>query len=183
MKKILLMGAIGLSVFSFGQIESNPVQYTEVVKISDSSKTAKQLYASAKMWFTKSFKNPKDVLALDDSDNSILVGKGTMRYNSKIFMGSGARQGFISFDVNIACKDGRYKYEIGNFQHTGNNSNYGIITTDEQLPTMTSWNTGPENFRKKVTKEIKDMIDENIKPLIDLLKAEMDKKPISKEDW
>ena len=59
----------------------------------------------------------------------------------------------------------------------------GLVTTDEELPTLTGWNTGGESFRKKVTKETREIIDNNIQPLIIILKEEMDKKPTIKEDW
>lgn len=183
MKKILLMGAIGLSVFVLAQNNPEPIKYSEVVKVSDSTKTAKQLFSSAKLWFTKSFKNPKDVLVLDDPEAGTLVGKGTMSYNSNMLMGSAARKGFISFEVTISCKDGRYKYVISDFYHKGSSITYGIITNQDQLSTMTGWNTGGESFRQKVTKELKETIENNIQPMIVLLKSEMEKKPATKEDW
>jgi len=158
--------------------------FSEVVKVEDSQKSPKSLFASAKMWFTHSFKNPKEVIILDDSENNILVGRGNMPYKSKIFSGSAAREGYITFDITIACKDGRYKYDITNFTHSGNTVNYGLITNEETLPTMTGLLAGgPKSYKIKVTNELRNSIDERIKPLIQELKSSMEKPILTKEDW
>lgn len=181
MKKLILIFVLSLIT----SVKAQEVySFSEVVKVEDSQKQSKSLYASAKMWFTQSFKNPKEVIILDDSENTILVGRGNMPYKSKIFSGSAAREGYITFDVTIACKDGRYKYDITNFTHSGNTVNYGLITNEETLPTMTGLLAGgPKNYKIKVTNELKSSIDERIKPLIEHLKSSMEKPIATKEDW
>ncbi|MBO6184199.1 MAG: DUF4468 domain-containing protein [Chryseobacterium sp.] len=164
--------------------ESTALSYSEVIKLSDSTKSSKLLYASAKMWFTQTFKDPKEVIILDDSNNNIIVGRGNMRYNSKIFSGSAARQGWIGFDVQIACKDGRYKYNFSNFTHEGKTYNYGLITTDPFLPTMKGMLMGgPENYKIRVTNELKETIKDRITILISELQKTMEKPLTTKEEW
>lgn len=181
MKKLILIFVLSLIT----SVKAQEVySFSEVVKVEDSQKQPKSLYASAKMWFTQSFKNPKEVIILDDSENNILVGRGNMPYKSKIFSGSAAREGYITFDVTIACKDGRYKYDITNFTHSGNTVNYGLITNEETLPTMTGLLAGgPKNYKIKVTNELRSFIDARIKPLIEQLKSSMEKPIATKEDW
>lgn len=183
MKNLILLIAVFFVSITKAQ-DSISYSFSEVVKVSDSQKAPKMLFAGAKMWFTQSFKNPKEVIILDDSENNILVGRGNMPYRSKIFSGSAAREGHITFDVTIACKNGRYKYEFTNFTHTGNSLNYGLITNEETLPTMTGMLAGgPKNYKIKVTNELRASIDDRIKPLIEQLKISMEKPITTKEDW
>ncbi|WP_312351242.1 DUF4468 domain-containing protein [Empedobacter sp.] len=183
MKKILLFTAL-LFAFVVSAQGVKPITYTEVVSVSDSTKSAKQLYASAKMWFTQLFKDPREVIILDDAENNILVGRGNIPYKSKIFLGSATREGRIYFDVTIACKDGRYKYDFTNFMHEGDGVNLGLITDEEFLSTMKgAFAGGPKNYKIKVTNELRDLIASRVLPSITSLKTEMDKKIITKEDW
>lgn len=182
MKKLLLMIGFALSSLNLNAQEIKPIFFTEVVKV-DSTKTAKELFSSARIWFANSFKNPKDVVALDDPDSSTIIGKGTMAYNSNIFMGGQGRSGWISFDIKIVTKDGRYKYDFDNFHHKGNILSFGLITDAETLPQLSGLNGGSKNYKEKVTKEVKGRIDEVVTNLIFELKNEMDKKTSSKENW
>lgn len=163
---------------------AEPLQFTDVVKVSDSSKNAKVLYANAKMWFTQTFKNPKEVIVLDDPNNNIIVGRGNMRYQSKIFSGSAAREGWITFDVQISCKDGRYKYNFSNFIHEGHSVNYGLVTNEEFLPTMKGMMAGgPKNYKIKVTTELRETISNKVEALIESMRDTMSKNIDTKEDW
>ncbi|GIM61119.1 hypothetical protein CAPN008_11690 [Capnocytophaga canis] len=160
---------------------SDVYQFTEVIKV-DERLSAKTLFANAKIWFTESFKDPKEVIILDDTQNNILIGRGSIKYNTKIWIGSAAREGYLSFDVNIACKDGRYKYNFTNFTHIGKNS-MGIVPTGDEMPHFTGLNAGGgKGYKTKVTKEIKEIIDKKIEPLIESLKIAMDKKLTTQED-
>ncbi len=183
MKKILFFTAFLFAVIASAQ-EIKPISYTEVVSVSDSSKNARQLYANAKMWFTQTFKDPREVIVLDDVENNILIGRGNIPYKSKVSLGSATREGRIYFDVTIACKDGKYKYDFTNFMHEGNGVNLGLITNEEFLSTMKGMIAGgPKNYKIKVTNELRDLIESRINPSIENLKNEMDKKIITKEDW
>ncbi|MHA7822467.1 DUF4468 domain-containing protein [Chryseobacterium arthrosphaerae] len=162
----------------FKSQSSIPVKYSEVVKV-DSILNASTLYSNAKIWFVNNFKNPKEVILLDDPDNKTLLGRGNMKYRSKIFIGSGAREGWITFDISIVCKDGRYKYEFTNFTHKGDSVNMGLITDDEILSSL----PGPEGHKRKVSNEVREIIQNTISPLIIDLNSNMSKKLPSKEDW
>ncbi|WP_336689373.1 MULTISPECIES: DUF4468 domain-containing protein [unclassified Chryseobacterium] len=177
MKKLFLIFLLLNCVLLSAQ-NTEPVKYSEVVKV-DSTLSAKTLYSNAKIWFVNSFKNSKEVIVLDDSENKMILGKANMKFNSNIFVGSGAREGWISFDISIACKDGRYKYDFTNFIHKGNSVNIGLITTDEILPAL----PGPTNHKIKVSKEVREVINSKILPLIDQLKKTMNKNVSTKEDW
>ncbi|KPH13513.1 DUF4468 domain-containing protein [Chryseobacterium sp. ERMR1:04] len=183
MKKLFVFIILFLTITLHAQ-DKEIIKYTEVIKTLDSTKPAKVLYAAAKIWFTQTFKNPKEVIILEDADNNILVGRGSMKYSSKVFMGSGAREGWISFDITIACKDGRYKYDFTNFIHEGNTVSLGIITNEEMLSTLTGMLAGgPKGYKIKVTNEIREIISNKVNSEIEDLKKTMNKPIISKEEW
>ncbi len=178
MKQLLLIATF-LVVGIFNAQEGSPVVYTDVVKVSDSTKSAKELYSNAKMWFTKTFKNPKNVIVLDEPENNIIVGRGNTYFTSKIFAGSKAREGYISFKVTIATKNGRYKYEINEFI----SDKFGYVTNGDYLPGINKWIDGSENFRKKVAKEVQDFVKAEAEGLISSMYAEMNSKSIKNDDW
>ncbi|WP_407402219.1 DUF4468 domain-containing protein [Chryseobacterium sp.] len=178
MKKAILLLFLLFSLLSFAQTDE-PLKISEVVKVSDSTSTAKQLYSRSKIWFTKVFNNPKYVIQLDDPDNNMVMGRGLFNFSSKIFMGGQGRAGHIKFDVTVSAKDGRYKYEFTNFTH----EKAGLITESEIVPGWNEWITGSETFRKKISKELKDYIDTEISKMVITLKAEMDKGKTANDDW
>lgn len=183
MKRLLFLSVFFCATLSHAQ-NSEPYSFSEIVKISDSTKSAKELYANAKMWFVNSFKDPREVIILNDVVNNTLVGRGNMRYLSKIFTGSVAREGWISFDTQITCKKGRYKYTFSNFIHEGNSINLGLVTNDKFLPTMKGFSAGgPEKYKIKVTNELRDIIKQNVGKLIETLEKTMEGNIQSKEEW
>lgn len=182
MKKFLFLLLL-ITWFSRAQEgDPSPYQFTEVINVK-SSLSAKQLQANAKIWFTETYKDPREVILLDDPDNHILLGRGVMRYSSKIFVGGTGRQGWIMYDIKIMCKDGKYKYDFTNFVHTGKGYNLGLITNEKYLSTFTGSAAGGEKYKTKVTNELREFIKNDIEPLIERLKRYMDKALPTQEDW
>ena len=177
MKKIFLLFIL-FALKTYGQ-ESQLINYSEVVKV-DSLRKASDLYAQGKMFFVDAFKNSKAVIQLEDEANKTIVGEGAIPYSSKYLIGSGTTIGKISYRISIACKDGRYKYDIGNFNHQGKSMSFGYITDVEDPKNK----FGPTGTRIKVYREMKDKITQEIEPLIVFLKEYMEKNKISSsEDW
>lgn len=177
MKKFLFLCTF-LSVFiASAQSEdlTKPYTFTEVV-IVDSTLTAKNLYANAKIWFTNTFKDAREVILLDDSENNILFGRGMMYFNSKIFVGGGAMSGGIEYEIKIMCKDGRYKYIITNFNH----EKLGILTNERYFKKVPA---GSEKYKIKMTTELRAYVYLRTTALINNLKVAMDKPLPTNEDW
>lgn len=80
------------------------VFYTEVVEKKGAS--ANQLYSTAKIWISESFKESRPVTQAD-VENSTLSIKGLLNDHDKSKIG---------FNLNIQFKDGKYKYEITNIR-------------------------------------------------------------------
>ena len=184
MKKILIIISFLNAFFVSAQSEdlSKPYTFTEVVNVTPNL-TAKMLYTNAKIWFTTVYKDPREVLLLDDNENFILIGRGAIKYDSKIFIGFKAREGWITYDVKIMCKDGKYKYEFTNFYHKGVSHSLGLVTNELYLPTFTGAFGGSEKYKVKVTTELRAMIYLKITSLINNLKIAMDKPLPTQENW
>ncbi len=183
MHRILLLLILMNSFFIKAQeTELNPYRFTEVIKV-DSTLTAKILHSNAKIWFTSVYKDPREVVILDDVDNGVLIGRGAFVYNSKIFMGGTGRSGWITYNVKIQSKDGRYKYEFYDFSHQGKNLSFGVIQNVDKFPELSGLYGGSEEYKLKVTKEVKDLIEQKTKGLIESLKEAMKKESTAQEDW
>lgn len=179
MKRLLFLIVLVTTGFATHCQEYNnsPVEYTEVVNVSNAD--AKELYAKAKLWIAQTYKDATKVIKHDDPENSILVGKGTMTYSSSVFMGGAGRDGYVNYDIEIACREGRYKYTFSNFRHEGKSMNLGLITNEEMLPSLTGLSGGPKKYKKNVSDEARERISSNILPLIASLKTAME----TNDDW
>lgn len=169
MKKTLLLFLMLINYVAFSQeIKNKPVEYTEVVAVTNTD--AKALYSKARLWLAQNYKDATKIIKLDDSDNQKLLAKPLIRFTSRIFMGGAGREGWISYDLEISCKDGRYKYSFSNFVHDGRNTNIGLITDSDELPNLL---VGKKQ-RKEASDEIRSTISSTVLPLIASLKTAME---------
>ena len=182
MKKILIILTILCSVAVSSQ-EAKAIEVSEVVKVTDNSATALELYGNAKVWFTKMFKNPKYVIKLDDPESKTLMGTGSLDFQSKTGAGSGGRSGVVEFDIKVVCKDGRYKYEFYNFNHKGSVMQFGLVTDVRHFPELRGLMGGSDNYKTKATEEVQNFVKKQAEVLSASLKLEMDKPVAQKEDW
>ena len=198
MKQLTLTTVILLSTFGlFGQKqkdvtptlpiddETKSITYSEVVTV-DSSISSNELYSRGREWFAKAYKSSTDVIQMDDKENGKIVGKALIQVYHKA-LGSNFRSGYINYTISLYLKDGRYKYEITNFHHTGQYVGDGNTIPDygacEDMINTTRKTMGisyQKTFNYYLTQ-----LDENIKSLIIDLKATMSKKADvkKKDDW
>jgi hypothetical protein len=177
------------SFLCFSQVSlSKPLTYGNVIKV-DSMISTRQLYARCRSWFAESYRSAQDVIQMDDKENGKIIGKGNLKYSSKIFVGSEATKGWVRYTVSIQVKPGRYKYELTNFNHEGNPLNdgeklsFGLITTETECPYKIGLLTG-KGWRNKVWRDIKENIEINIIPLIESLKITIGKPADDKDsNW
>lgn len=152
-------------------IVNGVVCYTEVIRAD--SIQAKQLYQRAKYWFTEAFKSAKDVIQLDDPENGIIIGKGLVEVYGSPAVLQKATTMHIHFQLTVASKFGRYKYEIKDFSvdFLMGNKKY-----EYTLPGLFEWGNGSQGI--KFAKEI----DAKLKTLIASLKIGMLKSLDSADD-
>ena len=132
MKKLVLP-LLFICSLSYGQKESlilpidsitNKITYSGVVKIDSVNK--QELYSRAREWFAKAYKNSSKVIQMEDKESGKIVGKAMIEvYGSTL--GIRNEGGNINYTISIYIKEGRYKYEVTDFYHTGfvSHSQYG----------------------------------------------------------
>lgn len=184
MKNILLI--ITIAFFAFNA-KAQELTFSEV-KTVDSTFTKDDLYLKTKMWFANTFKDAKEVIQLDDKENGIIIGKGSISiYHSQaVFAKQGDYTGYIRFTIKVQVKDGRYKYELYNFVHSGKTASFGLLTTDNNCPVKISMTT--QGWRDKSWNEIKNKATYEAQSLINSLyvnlsKANINSKNNDNEEW
>jgi hypothetical protein len=193
MKTKYLIGFLLLaSIHAFGQKETpklpidedtKRITYSDVIMV-DSSVTKNELFSRAREWFAKTYNSSTDVVQMEDKENGKLVGKALTQVYHKA-MGSNYPSGHINYTISLYFKDGRYKYEITNFHHTGQLVSGGRIPdygVCEDMINTTHKTMGFSN--QKTYNYYLTQLDENITTLIVSLKNTMNVKVSSKkDDW
>ena len=169
-------------LFFFNNLRAQtPVKYEAVVEVPCGKEG--DIFSSARKWFSESFKDSKMVLDINDKESGELSGNFTIPFSSNIHWGSDCTKGFIHANISIYIKEGKYKYEIKNFNHdaSSNSCNYsfGVITDDKECPVdIKSQNKKWEN---KVWKELQARSESAAENLISSLNASMQN--TNNNDW
>lgn len=165
--------------------ETKRITYAEIVSV-DSTISKNELYSRGREWFAKAYKSSTDVIQMDDKESGKIVGKALMQVYHKA-LGSNYKSGYINYTISLYFKDGRYKYEVTNFHHTGQYVGDGNSIPDygpcEDMINTTRKTMGI-SYQKTFNYYLTQM-DENVKGLIADLKATMSKKAEErkKDDW
>jgi hypothetical protein len=192
MKKFFLIFSILLCQLVFGQIQNNDslLSYSGIVSID--SATQKELALRARQWFNENFKNPKDVLELNDIENGELSGRGSFTY-SAILKAYGTTQitaGYISVKISIWTKGNKYKYKIGPFSMetmqssagASNNTSFYITQSDTHPSIgLVKMNNKTKEGLNNWWIEIKNQCNAEAKSLVNSLQETMQKN--YKGDW
>jgi len=190
-KQCYLLSALIFLLIStaFGQKETSKlpidsltgkIVYSEVMHV-DSSATRQELFSKAREWFAKAYKSSKNVIQMEDKESGKIVGKALMQVYYK-----NRQDGYINYTISIQVKDGRYKYEVTDFYHTGQDVSGGSIPDFGLCEKMI--NTTDKYFGISMQKNYTSCLyqmDNNIKALISDLKFEMATKPqnTDKDKW
>jgi hypothetical protein len=194
-KQLLLLSALTLLSISagFGQKETpnlpidsatGKIAYSEVVYV-DSLANKEELYSKAREWFAKAYKSSTNVIQMEDKESGKIVGKALMQVYHKA-LGSNYESGYINYTISIYLKDGRYKYEVTDFYHTGESFSGGRIPdygACEKMINTTDKTMGISN-QKNYNQYLYQM-DNHIKDLIADLKSAMIRKTtnVKNDDW
>lgn len=129
MKKVISMLCLALIAFSSNAQDKNApivlykvpvdsitkkITYEGVVDVKGIA--ASELYTRINAWFQSYYKNPGEVIRENDSTNHKMVGKPRFRLsNLPDKQGVRADGGVTQYTITVAAKDGRFKYEITEF--------------------------------------------------------------------
>lgn len=160
---------------------TNKITYSQIVLLDSSAKQT-ELFVKAREWFSKTYKSSQDVIQMDDKESGIIIGKALLNVYYKT-LGITFNSGYINYTIKFSVKDGKYKYEISDFYHTGGYIN-GHKQPDggpcEKLFQNKKGVNG-NSYERTYEKYLIEMDDE-IKDLIYDLKLSMASK-LNLEDW
>jgi len=93
---------------------TNLITYESVIDIPNVK--ANVLYQRALGWFKTFYKNPTEVIRENDTIKFKITGKPRFKINNPPDKaGSKTDAGLVQYTITIAAKDGRFKYEISEF--------------------------------------------------------------------
>ncbi|WPU91105.1 DUF4468 domain-containing protein [Mucilaginibacter sabulilitoris] len=106
------------------EVSGTAIDTTNIIKL-DSTRTKDQLYSTGLEWFGNTYKNSKSVIQVQDKEAGTIIGKATTA------LLAGTKVEYIDYTIKLYFKNGKIKYDIGVFEHSG----YGIIKNGEVLKT------------------------------------------------
>ena len=150
--------------------ESKLITYSDVV--NQTGVDASELFKRANEWYSKFYNNPTEKLRKKDEENKSLE----LFVRFKLFnidkKGVKTDSGeLMQYTLNIACKDGKYRYEFTKF-----NLKAASYKPAEPLLDKNS----PSADRNAIWLK---QVDEEIKKVIDDLEKGMIAAPKKKDDW
>lgn len=168
------------------------IEYEEIVPVIGISDTT--LFSRAKIALANIFVSAKDVTQLSDDVSKTVITKGLVEVygkDRKNFMGTfSTKFGYVSFSMQVQCKNGKYRYIITDLVHKGYpgmNSTYVQMENGGPLENeMPNWHISMMGKKKKKEywNECKKYTDQQIKYIIADLKLYMIGKTNStKQDW
>lgn len=166
-----------LPFISLAQSDSIPkntdgkYEYTEVVNVDSAS--AEKLYSNAKLFMVDAFKSAKDVTQLNDEASKTVAGTGAIKI---VLHGTTGAQ-YVSFKINIQCKDGRYKYDFSNFQYDL------VYYGDDHLFDLEDAKRIKRNMVGKQYQQAMQQVSDGMKDLIADLKKHMSGESNHTKDW
>ena len=187
MKIILVVILIVYSLVALGQkgtpelpFVDGKIMYTGVVDV-DSTKTKSELYSSVREWFAKTYNSSTKVIQMDDKENGKIIGKALFQVYHKA-MKKDHPSGYINYTISVFVKDGKYKYEVTNFYHTGNGGNISDFGDCENM-INTKMKTMGVSYQKTFDYYLWQM-DDYVKNIITDLKSNiMTTTKVQEDNW
>jgi len=178
MKNITLLFFFLITIFGYSQVidilpkdEYGKVHFSKIISSNELSQ--EETYNKSKVFFINNFNSGKDVIQLEDKNNSVIIGKG----NTPIEIQSGKYKfsGLMSFSIKIESKDNKCKVDIYNIVY--NNDSPAEIFFNQE----TEKNYKKANGKAKTIMEnYRDQTLEKVAFLESKLTEEFNKK---NEDW
>lgn len=149
------------------------IAYTEVVNVDGVKKG--ELFTRGRQWFNETFKSSKDVLQISDKETGELSGKGIipMLLEFKYIVNHKDIWNAYS-NVNLWARDGKYKYEISNFEICFQGTCMRMLTSSKEYGSRFAGY--PEKKSTDIWNAAKKSLDEQVQILIITLKSKMAKK-------
>lgn len=181
--KIVLFTVLLSLFFSLNVFSQDKYEFVEVVEVEGVS--ADILYERSKTWLAKTYRSASDVIQHDNPETRQIIGQASIRYEPNYLSGRDMTRGYIRYEINITSRDGRFRYQFTDFVHEGSarggSGNAGLILIDEENPNPIRG--GGRRWNTTVWNDIKDQINDSIKPLINDLIEYMGSDSEIDDDW
>ena len=157
------------------------ITYSDIVYV-DSLVKKQELFLRAREWFAKTYKSSTNVIQMEDKESGEIIGKALMKVYHKA-LGTYYPSGHINYTISIYLKEGKYRYEITHFYHTGQITSHGATIPDygscENMINTTDRTMGISH--QKMYNYYLEQMDDKTKALIADLKVAMASG--KKSDW
>jgi hypothetical protein len=186
MRSILLIAGLAVSLTASAQKKTEPaatpslpvnketglIAYEGVMDITGASKDG--LYSRAIGWAQGYYKNPVDVMREKDPVNGKLVCKARFKlYNAADKKGTITEAGDVMYTLTIQFKDGKYKYEMTNF-------NWMLLSV---YPAERWKDTASATYKQEYAYYLQQIDDKAKEVLLALKKAMTTAPEKKKDDW
>lgn len=165
-----------LLISAVTRAQDTTMTISDVVQVDSVRKD--DLFIQAQKWFSEIYRDSKSVLQITDKEAGVLTGKANFYYEGP-YVGSALMNSVVTYTISVYVKDGRYKYEIGNFNHL---KTLGLLTSSDIYPyqnkTMESKKWMDKSWRK-----VKERSNEEANRLASSLQAAMTTKSTHGGDW
>ena len=172
--------------------DTHRITYAEVVQMPGVSQA--ELYTRAKIWFAEAFKSAKDVVQADEKDAGIVQGSAwspmEVHFMGKNMPASNVR---LWYTVKLACREGRYRYEVSDFKYEAiPSAQFPTVPAPKAMEEVIALWTKPAAKNGKPTKadqvrgELSQTVASNGTGLSASIKTSMARKPgasASGKDW
>lgn len=195
MKRVIFYFILPISLSASGQSDNlkipidsftHKITYSEVIYV-DSSLTKQELFSRAREWFNKAYTSPTTVIQKEDKENNEIVGKSLMQVYCKS-LGSDRECGFVNYTLYMYFKDGRYKYVVTDFFHSGQTiSSSNTIPSYGPCENWINYNGQHPMMSKKAAQKISNyflsQLDKNTLKLIADFQTAIKSRASTKDKW
>ena len=127
------------------------ILYDRIVYV-DSSKKQAALYNDIRKWFVENFNSGKAVIQVDDIANGTLIGKGSYKYF--IVNGMNTHEGYTYFIVNVIVKDGKFRYQVYQFEAEDENKSMFANSYDRGIKSKVDMDVCYTDYKEGKSKKL-----------------------------
>jgi len=170
MKKVLFILSLLLGSMNFISAQT-PLSFSKVINVDGVND--KQLYERLETFLTNAFNHPDKVIQLRDKENKSLTVKTSFIYKCIKKNAGNINRGVISYTINIACKDGRFKISIFDFEHKSDRfsnaspCDWGVIYSDIECPDIKIM-FATKKWKKEIYDDMKEKASEESNAMISI---------------
>lgn len=181
MRKNLIAFLLIISSSVFAQ---SPLSRVEVVNVDGISK--EELYQRLEKWAQDYFLASTDNVSYD-SESGKIIAKSRIDYAQVANMGLNQFSCSVAYVLTIEARDGRYRYDLGRFDHSGKyykdnqDFNLGVLTDQEPEPIGGKKSAAP--ITKKLYTYAVEQINSKSEEIIASLKEAMATPSSAETDW